>query len=170
MNTAVEGKIMALANNVIMHSTVRVLHPELVNIYGCEIGAETQIGPFVEIQNDVQIGAFCKIQSHTFVCSGVCIEDGVFVGHGVMFVNDLYPRSTTPDGQFQTKDDWELARTLIRERASIGSNATIIGGITVGKEALIGAGAVVTHDVPDFAIVAGVPAKVVGDIRDKFKP
>jgi acetyltransferase-like isoleucine patch superfamily enzyme len=162
-----EEKIMALAKNVKMHNTVRLHHPDLVNIYGCEIGEETQIGPFVEIQSDVQIGAFCKVQSHTFICSGVTLEDSVFIGHGVMFVNDLYPRSTTEEGKFQTEADWQLERTTIKECASIGSNATIIGGVTVGKNALIGAGAVVTHDVPDYAIVVGVPAKVVGDIRDK---
>jgi UDP-2-acetamido-3-amino-2,3-dideoxy-glucuronate N-acetyltransferase len=160
---------MAVADNVKKHHTVRILHPDLVNIYGCEIGEATQVGPFVEIQSDVVIGAYCKIQSHAFICSGVTIEDGVFVGHGVMFVNDLYPRSTTEDGKLQTPNDWELAQTTIKERASIGSNATILGGLTIGKSALVGAGAVVTRDVPDYAIVAGVPAKVVGDVRHKEK-
>lgn len=158
---------MAVADNVKKHSTVRIFHPHLVNIYGCEIAEETQIGPFVEIQSGVQIGACCKIQSHAFICSGVTLEDGVFVGHGVMFINDLYPRSTTSDGELQTESDWELVETLIKENAAIGSNATIIGGVTVGKGALIGAGAVVSHDVPDYAIVVGVPARIVGDIRDK---
>jgi acetyltransferase-like isoleucine patch superfamily enzyme len=158
---------MALADDVKIHPTARIYHPDLVNIYGCVIGEQTQIGPFVEIQSDVQIGSYCKIQSHTFICSGVTIEDGVFVGHGVMFVNDLYPRSVTSDGNFQTEADWQLERTTIKERAAIGSNATIVGGITIGKYALIGAGAVATRDVPDYAIVAGVPAKIVGDIRNK---
>jgi UDP-2-acetamido-3-amino-2,3-dideoxy-glucuronate N-acetyltransferase len=156
---------MPVSNNVLMKPNVKILYPDLVNIYGCELGNDTQIGPFVEIQSDVQIGAFCKVQSHSFICSGVTIEDEVFVGHGVMFVNDMYPRSTTPEGLFQSEEHWELVRTLIKRRASIGSNATILGGVCIGENALIGAGAVVSHDVPDYAIVAGVPARVIGDIR-----
>jgi UDP-2-acetamido-3-amino-2,3-dideoxy-glucuronate N-acetyltransferase len=157
---------MPVAENVKMNSGVKIFCPELVNIYGCELGERTQVGPFVEIQADVRIGAYCKIQSHSFICSGVTIEDAVFIGHGVMFVNDLYPRATTPEGVFQTKEDWQLVQTLIKHGASIGSSATIMGGITVGRQALVGAGAVVLHDVPDYAIVVGVPARVIGDVRD----
>jgi UDP-2-acetamido-3-amino-2,3-dideoxy-glucuronate N-acetyltransferase len=143
-----------------------VIHqPDLVNLYGCRIGRRTKIGAFVEIQRDAAIGDDCKISSHSFVCSGVTIEDGVFVGHGVMFINDLYPSAVNRDGQLQTEADWKMLSTRIRRRASIGSNATILGGVTVGESALVGAGAVVTKDVPDFAIVAGVPARVVGDTR-----
>jgi UDP-2-acetamido-3-amino-2,3-dideoxy-glucuronate N-acetyltransferase len=160
---------MPIAENVIMNEGVQILHPDLVNLYGCELGEKTQVGPFVEIQSDVQIGAFCKIQSHSFICSGVSIEDEVFIGHGVMFVNDLYPRSTTPEGAFQSEADWKLVRTHIKRAASIGSNATILGGICIGEHALIGAGAVVSRDVPDYAIVAGVPAKVIGDVRNQTK-
>jgi len=157
---------MPVAENVIRQKGVKIFYPDLVNIYGCELGEHTQVGPFVEIQAGVRIGAYCKIQSHSFICTGVSIEDAVFIGHGVMFVNDLYPRATTPEGGFQTKEDWQLVRTHIKRAASIGSNATIMGGITVGEQALIGAGAVVLHDVPDYAIVAGVPAKVIGDVRN----
>jgi acetyltransferase-like isoleucine patch superfamily enzyme len=143
-----------------------VIHqPGLVNLYGCTLGRRTKVGAFVEIQRDAVIGDDCKISSHTFICSGVSIEDGVFVGHGVMFINDLYPRAVNPDGSLQTESDWETIPTRIRNRASIGSNATILAGVTVGEGALVGAGAVVTRDVPDYAIVAGVPARVVGDAR-----
>jgi len=160
---------MPVATNVTMKDGVQIRYPDLVNIYGCELGEQTQVGPFVEIQSDVQIGAYCKIQSHSFICSGVSIEDGVFIGHGVMFVNDLYPRSTTADGGFQSEADWKLVRTHIKRSASIGSNATILGGICIGEHALVGAGAVVSHDVPDYAIVVGVPAKVIGDVRNQTK-
>ena len=156
---------MPIANDVKLGADVRVFWPQLVNLYGCTIGAGTQIGPFVEIQHGVQVGARCKISSHTFICSGVTLEDGVFVGHGVMFTNDRYPRATTPQGTLQTPEDWKLLPTRVRQNASIGSNATILAGITVGVGALVGAGAVVTHDVPDYAIVTGVPARVVGDVR-----
>ena len=141
-------------------------HPELVNLYGCRLGAGTRIGTFVEIQRDVSIGRNCKISSHTFICEGVTIEDEAFIGHGVMFTNDLYPRATNADGRLQTSTDWTLVPTLVRRRASIGSNATILAGVTVGQCALVGAGAVVTRDVPDFAVVAGVPARVVGRVED----
>lgn len=144
---------------------VVIRHPDLVNLYGCEIGSGSMIGTFVEIQKGSLIGADCKVSSHSFICEGVTIEDGVFVGHGVMFINDKRPRAVTENGDLQTEEDWHLERTLVRTRASIGSHATIMGGITVGEGALIGAGAVVTKNVPDFAIVVGVPARVVGDAR-----
>jgi UDP-2-acetamido-3-amino-2,3-dideoxy-glucuronate N-acetyltransferase len=156
-----------IKNDVQLGEGVVIFHPDLVNLYGCQIGAGTKIGSFVEIQKGASIGSKCKISSHTFVCEGVDIEDGVFVGHGVMFINDTYPKAVADDGELQTEADWQLIRTRIKVRASIGSNATILCGITIGEGALIGAGAVVTKDVPDFAIVAGVPAKVVGDTRTR---
>jgi UDP-2-acetamido-3-amino-2,3-dideoxy-glucuronate N-acetyltransferase len=131
------------------------------NLYGCSIGDETRIGPFVEIQRGVSIGARCKIQSHTFVCEGVTIEDEVFVGHGVMFVNDKLPRATTPDGGRQELEDWTMLETVIERRASLGSGCIVLGGVRVGEGALVGAGAVVTRDVPPGATVAGVPARVL---------
>jgi len=134
-------------------------HPDLVNLYGCHVGDDTRIGAFVEIQKNSTIGALCKISSHTFVCEGVHIEDEVFVGHGVMFINDLYPRATAAGG-LQTEADWKVVPTYVKKGASIGSGAVILGGITIGERALIGAGAVVTKDVPADAVVAGVPARV----------
>lgn len=144
---------------------MRVYHPELVNIYGCSIGDQTTIGPFVEIQRGVVIGERCKVSSHSFICEGVIIEDEVFVGHGVMFINDRYPRATAVDGSLKSAADWQLEQTVIRRGAGIGSNATILCGVTVGECAMVGAGAVVTQNVPDYAIVAGVPARVIGDVR-----
>jgi UDP-2-acetamido-3-amino-2,3-dideoxy-glucuronate N-acetyltransferase len=144
---------------------VHIPQPDLVNLYGCRIGSGTRIGAFVEIQKEVEIGANCKISSHSFVCSAVTIEDGVFIGHGVVFINDTYPRAVNPDGNLQSERDWTCLPTKVRRNASIGSNATILGGIQIGAHALIGAGAVVTRDVPDYAIVAGVPAKIIGDVR-----
>lgn len=161
---------MPISESVKLGENVRIFHPNLVNMYGCVIGDETQIGPFVEIQGDVTIGRRCKIQSHAFICEGITIEDGVFVGHGVMFVNDLYPRAITPDGELKRPSDWTLSPTRIGEGTGIGSNATILGGVTIGKFAMIGAGAVVTKDVPDYAIVAGVPARIIGDVREKEQP
>jgi acetyltransferase-like isoleucine patch superfamily enzyme len=158
---------MPIAADVRLSEGVKIFQPDLVNLYGCIIGAETKIGAFVEIQKNVVVGARCKISSHTFVCEGVIIEDEVFVGHGVMFINDLYPRAVTDEGDLQTEADWRVIETTIKRRASIGSNATIIGGVTIGEEALIGAGAVVTRSVPPYAIVAGVPARVVGDVRKR---
>ena len=157
---------MPVADSVKLGPNVRIFQPTLVNLYGCTIGAETKIGAFVEIQKDATIGARCKISSHTFICEGVVIEDEVFIGHGVMFTNDRFPRATNDDGSLQDESDWHVEPTRIRRGASIGSNATVIAGVTVGLRALVGAGAVVTRDVPDYAIVAGVPARVIGDTRD----
>jgi UDP-2-acetamido-3-amino-2,3-dideoxy-glucuronate N-acetyltransferase len=156
-----------IADDVQLAPAVVVFHPELVNLYGCRIGMGTKIGSFVEIQKGAAIGANCKISSHSFVCEGVTIEEGVFVGHGVMFTNDIYPRAVTGEGALQTEADWQAVKTLVKARASIGSNATILGGLTIGEGALVGAGAVVTRDVPDHAIVVGVPARVIGDARTR---
>jgi UDP-2-acetamido-3-amino-2,3-dideoxy-glucuronate N-acetyltransferase len=156
---------MPIATGVKLGENVQIFHQSLVNLYGCTVGDDTKIGAFVEIQKGAEIGARCKISSHTFICEGVSIEDEVFVGHGVMFTNDRYPRATNITGSLQTEADWSVEATRVKRAASIGTNATIIAGITIGERALIGAGAVVTKDVPDYAIVAGVPARVVGDIR-----
>ena len=156
-----------IAEDVKLGEGVVIHHPDLVNLYGCAIGEGTKIGAFVEIQKDASVGANCKISSHSFICEGVDIEDSAFVGHGVMFINDIYPSAVTDDGGLQTGDDWEVIRTRVKERASIGSNSTVLGGVTIGRNALVGAGAVVTRDVPDYGIVAGVPARVIGDVRDK---
>lgn len=156
-------------NNVRRGADVLITHPELVNLYGCALGDGTRVGPFVEIQRDCIIGARCKISSHSFLCEGVTIEDEVFVGHGVMFTNDIFPQATNEDGTLQTGSDWPCLPTRVRRRASIGSNATIVAGITIGEGALIGAGAVVTADVPDHALVVGVPGRVIGDVRERKK-
>lgn len=156
---------MPVAESVRLGVNVKIFHPSLVNLYGCTIGDDTKVGTFVEIQKNAFVGARCKVSSHTFICEGVTIEDEVFVGHGVMFTNDSRPRATNPDGSLQSEADWAVEKTLVKRRASIGSNATIIAGITIGEGALIGAGAVVTKDVPDYAIMAGVPARVIGDTR-----
>jgi acetyltransferase-like isoleucine patch superfamily enzyme len=158
---------MPITETVELGRDVKIFHASLVNLYGCKIGDGSRIGAFVEIQKNSFIGARCKISSHTFICEGVTIEDEVFIGHGVMFTNDIYPRATNPDGSAQSETDWKVVETRICKRASIGSNATILCGIKIGEGALVGAGAVVTKNVPPYAIVAGVPAKVVGDTRKK---
>ncbi|HEX2270237.1 MAG TPA: acyltransferase [Pyrinomonadaceae bacterium] len=158
---------MPIAADVRLGDGVRIFQPDLVNLYGCSIGAETKVGAFVEIQKNARIGERCKISSHSFICEGVTIEDECFIGHGVMFTNDVYPRAVNEDGTQQTEADWTVIETVVKKRASIGSNATILAGVTIGESALIGAGAVVTHDVPSFAIVAGVPARVIGDVRNR---
>ncbi|HVV31797.1 MAG TPA: acyltransferase [Vitreimonas sp.] len=158
---------MPISDSVRLGEGVMIHHPQLVNLYGCAVGAGSRVGAFVEIQKNASIGERCKISSHTFICEGVTIEEEVFVGHGVMFINDIFPRATNDDGGAQSEADWAVVPTVVKRRASIGSNATIMGGVTIGANALVGAGAVVTKDVPDYAIVAGVPAKVVGDVRDK---
>jgi UDP-2-acetamido-3-amino-2,3-dideoxy-glucuronate N-acetyltransferase len=155
-----------IAPTVRLGRDVRIHHPELVNLYGCTIGDETTVGPFVEIQQNVVVGARCKISSHSFICTGVTLEDEVFVGHGVVFINDRHPRATVA-GRLQTAGDWAMIPTHVRRGASLGSRAVIMCGVTVGVEAMVGAAALVTHDVPDYAIVAGVPAAVVGDVRER---
>lgn len=132
-----------------------------VNAYGCEIGDETRIGAFVEIQKNVKIGKRCKVSSHSFICEGVTIEDKVFIGHGVMFTNDKYPRATNPDGSPQSEEDWAVVPITIKKGASIGSNATILAGVTIGEKAIVGAGAVVTKNVDANTVAAGVPAKII---------
>lgn len=140
-----------------------------INLYGCEIGDCTKIGAFVEIQKNARIGRNCKISSHSFVCEGVSIEDGVFVGHGVTFINDLYPRATSPDGELQTEKDWKVQPTLVKRGASIGSGATILANLVIGENALVGAGSVVTRNVPANAIVAGNPARLIRLITTELK-
>ena len=160
---------MPIAKDVLLGEEVRIFHPDLVNLYGCRIGAQTKIGAFVEVQKNVAIGERCKISSHSFICEGVTIEDEVFIGHGVMFTNDLYPRATSEGGGLQTEADWKVLPTHVGKRASIGSNATVLPNLRIGTGALVGAGAVVTRDVAEFAIVAGSPAIQVGDTRGAGK-
>src|SRR5580658_7811993 len=138
---------------------------KFINLYGCEVGDDTKIGAFVEIQKNARVGKRCKISSHTFICEGVTIEDNVFVGHGVTFTNDSYPRATTPEGELQTEKDWHVESTLIKQGASIGSGATILSNVTVGEHAIVGAGSVVTKDVAAHSIVAGNPAKPTRSIK-----
>ena len=151
---------MPVAPDVVLGDRVVVFHPALVNLYGCRIGDDTKIGTFVEIQKNAVVGRRCKISSHSFICEGVTIEDDVFVGHGVMFINDRRPRASA-GGRPQTGDDWTVIPTYVRRGASIGSGATILCGVTIGEDALIGAGAVVTHDVAAAETVVGVPARVL---------
>ena len=151
---------MPINPDVILGARVKIFHPTLVNLYGCRIGDDTKVGAFVEIQKGAVIGQRCKISSHTFICEGVTIEDEVFVGHGVMFINDPRPRATS-GGQLQTEADWQVVPTRVATGASIGSGAAIMCGVTIGEHAMIGAGAVVTRDVPAHATVAGVPARLL---------
>jgi len=150
-------------NNVKLGQNVKIY--DFVNLYGCEIGDNTKIGTFVEIQKNATIGKNCKISSHTFICEGVHIEDNCFIGHNVTFINDKYPRATNEDGSLQTEDDWQLVETYVKKGASIGSSATILCGVTIGEGAIVGAGAVVTKDVPPYTVVAGVPARVIKKLR-----
>ena len=152
------GMKMAINENVILGDSVQIFHSDLVNLYGCTIGAETKIGAFVEIQKGAFIGARCKISSHSFVCEGVTIEDGVFIGHGVMFTNDVYPRAVNEDGSLQDNIDWQVTETRVKKYASIGSGVTILPGVTIGEGAMIGSGSVVVKDVPDNVTVVGNPA------------
>jgi len=155
----VEAPYMKIASNVKLGKNVKFVG--YANIYGCEIGDECMIGPFVEIQKGVRLGRLVKVQSHSFICEGVTIEDEVFIGHGVIFINDKFPRSTTQDGQIKGSEDWTCVTTTVRRRASIGSNATILCDVVIGEEAIVGAGSVVTEDVPARAIVAGNPARIL---------
>jgi UDP-2-acetamido-3-amino-2,3-dideoxy-glucuronate N-acetyltransferase len=155
----IAGDYVRIAPDVKLGRDVKIY--AFVNLYGCEVGDESRIGTFVEIQKGARIGQRVKVSSHTFICEGVTIEDDVFIGHGVMFINDKYPRATSPAGQPQTEADWTCIPTLVERGASIGSNATILGGLTIGQHAIVGAGSVVTHDVPAYSIVAGNPARLL---------
>lgn len=155
----VNAEFARIAPDVKLGQNVKIY--AFVNLYGCEIGDDTKIGTFVEIQKGARIGNRVKVSSHTFICEGVTIEDEVFIGHGVMFINDKYPHATTDSGQLQTEADWVCIPTLVKHGASIGSNATILCGISVGEGAIVGAGSVVTHDVPNGAVVAGNPARII---------
>ncbi|MFY9621684.1 MAG: acyltransferase [Pyrinomonadaceae bacterium] len=155
------GQSCVIAPDVKLGRDVKIHH--FVNLYGCEIGDGSSIGSFVEIQKGARVGRNCKVSSHSFICEGVTVEDEVFIGHGVVFINDKYPRATTESGALQTDVDWKVVPTLVRSRASIGSHATILCGVTIGEGAIIGAGAVVSKDVPAGATVAGNPARQLGD-------
>jgi UDP-2-acetamido-3-amino-2,3-dideoxy-glucuronate N-acetyltransferase len=150
---------MPISADVVLGHGVKIFQPDLVNLYGCTLGEDTKVGAFVEVQKNARIGSRCKISSHTFICEGVTIEDDVFIGHGVMFINDLYPRATR-NGRLQTEDDWEVVPTRVKRGASIGSGAVILCGVTIGEGALVGAGAVVTHDIPDHHVAKGIPARL----------
>jgi len=153
------NEFVCIAPDVRLGENVKL--SKFINLYGCEVGANTKIGAFVEIQKNVTVGRNCKISSHTFICEGVSIEDNVFIGHGVTFINDSYPRSTTAGGELQTEADWSVERTLVKKGASIGSGSTILSKVTIGENAIVGAGSVVTKDAPARAVVAGNPAKVL---------
>ena len=159
------GEFLCISDDVRLGKNVKLT--KFINLYGCMIGDNTRIGAFVEIQKNARIGNNCKISSHTFICEGVIIEDDVFIGHNVTFINDLFPRATTGDGTLQTEADWECGATLIKRGASIGSSATLLCGITVGENAVVGAGSVVTKDVPPDTVVAGNPARIMRKIEHK---
>jgi UDP-2-acetamido-3-amino-2,3-dideoxy-glucuronate N-acetyltransferase len=159
----VNAEFARISSDVKLGQDVKIY--AFVNLYGCEIGDETKVGTFVEIQKGAKIGKRVKVSSHSFICEGVTIEDEVFIGHGVMFINDKYPRSTTDDGELQTEADWTCTPTLIKRGASLGSNVTVLCGVTVGERAIVGAGSVVTRDVPDGVVVAGNPARVIRNLK-----
>lgn len=156
---------LCIADDVKLGENVKLA--KFINLYGCEVGDNTKIGAFVEVQKNAKIGKNCKISSHTFVCEGVTLEDGVFIGHGVTFINDRYPRATTESGDLQTEADWKVETTLVKQGASIGSGATVLSGVTIGERAIIGAGSVVTKNVPAGAIVAGNPARVFRGVHQE---
>ena len=158
------NSLNSISDDVKLGNNVKLAR--FINLYGCEIGDDTKIGAFVEVQKNASIGKRCKISSHSFICEGVVIEDNVFIGHGVMFTNDTYPRATLPNGSLQTDGDWKVERTLIKTGASIGSGATILPNLTIGENAIVGAGSVVTKDVPPNTVVAGNPAKVLRFIEE----
>lgn len=156
-------KYLSISDDVKLEPNVKIFN--FVNLYGCEIGENSKIGTFVEVQKGAKIGKNCKISSHTFICEGVTIEDNVFIGHNVTFINDIYPRATAENGELQTESDWKCIPTLVKKGASIGSSVTLLAGITIGAGALVGAGSVVTKDVPDNTIVAGNPAKIIRSLK-----
>ena len=160
------SEFLSIAPDVKLGKDVRL--SKFINLYGCEVGDESKIGAFVEIQKNAKVGRRCKISSHTFICEGVTIEDNVFVGHGVTFINDSYPRATNPEGELQTEQDWHVETTLIKHGASIGSGSTVLSNVTIGEHAIVGAGSVVTKDVPAHSIVAGNPAKFIRTIESKL--
>jgi acetyltransferase-like isoleucine patch superfamily enzyme len=161
------NEFCSIGEDVKLGANVRL--SKFINLYGCEIGDETKIGAFVEVQKNARVGKRCKISSHTFICEGVTIEDNVFIGHGVVFVNDMYPRATASGERLQTDEDWKVERTVIKRGASIGSGATILSNISIGENAIVGAGSVVTKDVPANAIVAGNPARVLRHIQSSVE-
>ena len=160
---------MPISENIKLGENVSISHPDSVNLYECSIGENSKIGTFVEIQAGAYVGNRCKISSHSFIFESVSIDDEVFIGHGVMFINDPYPRATTPEGVSQTFNDWTTVKTCIKRCALIGSNVTLLPGITIEENAMVGAGAVVTKDVPDYTVVAGVPARIIGSTRENSK-
>ena len=160
-------KFLSIAPDVKLGKDVKLA--KFINLYGCEIGDETKIGTFVEVQKNAKIGRRCKISSHTFICEGVSIEDEVFIGHGVTFINDSYPRATNPDGRLQTEADWKVETTIVKKGASIGSGSTILAKLVIGENAIVGAGSVVTKDVPANTIVAGNPSRVLRSIGLEVK-
>jgi acetyltransferase-like isoleucine patch superfamily enzyme len=161
------NQVLSIKDDVKLGKDVKL--STFINLYGCEIGDETKIGAFVEIQKNATIGRRCKISSHTFICEGVTIEDNVFIGHGVMFVNDMYPRATAPGGTLQTEQDWKVEKTLVKKGASIGTGVTVLANVTIGEDAIVGAGAVVTRDVPPRTIVAGNPARVLRSVSPNLR-
>jgi len=161
------NEFICIAPDVKLGKNVRLSH--FINLYSCTIGDETKIGPFVEIQKHARVGSRCKISSHTFICEGVTIEDNVFIGHGVIFINDTYPRATNAEGELQSEKDWKVEPTVVKQGASIGSGATILSNVTIGENAIVGAGAVVTRDVPPNAIVAGNPARFLRYVETEVK-
>lgn len=160
-------EFLSIADDVKLGNNVKL--SKFINLYGCEIGDDTKIGAFVEIQKNATVGKRCKISSHTFICEGVTIEDGVFIGHGVTFINDSYPRAMNPDGSLQTERDWGVEHTVVKRGASIGSGATILSNVIVGENAIVGAGSVVTRDVPARSIVAGNPARLLRHLPQELE-